>query len=308
MRRPRRTCNGPAVAVRRPGRIRHPGRVTSTAATPAPAPPTTSQWGLLPALGVVASAVLLFWVEIDVVGYPLLWGSVLAALLVRPALARDLGLIASGLTVVSLISLEADVSNAGILRFAIFLSLAVIVPFTLERLVFRQRGIQFPVRSKRRWEPIEKAYLAGAVVIGWLFLPVYFLGSGAYLNWPEVTDPEQMGRLFFGVNAVGIWDELFFICTIFALFRKHFPMWQANLLQAGIFISFLWELGYRSWAPLFTIPFALAQGYLFSRTRNLVYVICVHLLFDLMVFLSIVHAYNPGLLPIFPTAIPFQRE
>ncbi|HEY8588239.1 MAG TPA: CPBP family intramembrane glutamic endopeptidase [Naasia sp.] len=267
----------------------------------------TSPWGLVAAAGVSVSAVLLFGLLQPLPGYLLLWGSVAAALLVSRYLARDLGLIAAGLTVVSQISLEADISNEGILRFTIFLSLAVIVPFALERLVFRQKAIQFPLNTKRKWEPIEKAYLGGAVVLGWLLLPVYFLGSGSYRNWPEVTDPEYIGRLFFGVNAVGIWDELFFICTIFALLLRHFPMWQANLLQSVIFVSFLWELGYRSWAPVFTIPFALAQGYLFTRTRNLVYVVCVHLLFDLMVFLSIVHAYNPGLLPIFPTAIPFQR-
>ena len=61
-----------------------------------------------------------------------------------------------------------------------------------------------------------------------------------------------MVRLFIGVNAVGLWDELFFICTAFALFRRHFPLWQANILQATIFVSFLWELGYQSWGPLLT--------------------------------------------------------
>ena len=52
-------------------------------------------------------------------------------------------------------------------------------------------------------------------------------------------------RLFVGVNAVGIWDELFFICVVLALLRPHFPFWLANLLQAAVFVSFLWELGYR---------------------------------------------------------------
>jgi membrane protease YdiL (CAAX protease family) len=102
-----------------------------------------------------------------------------------------------------------------------------------------------------------------------------------------------------GVNAVGTWDELFFICTALVLLRRHFPLWQANILQAVIFVSFLWELGYRAWGPLLTIPFALLQGFLFAKTRSLGYVLAVHLLFDALVFLAIVHARNPDWAPIF---------
>ncbi|SKF63234.1 Uncharacterised protein [Mycobacteroides abscessus subsp. abscessus] len=35
------------------------------------------------------------------------------------------------------------------------------------------------------------------------------------------------------------------------------------------------------------------------KTRSLLYVLCVHLLFDVVVFLSIVHARYPDRLPIF---------
>jgi membrane protease YdiL (CAAX protease family) len=103
-------------------------------------------------------------------------------------------------------------------------------------------------------------------------------------------------RLFVGVGSVGIWDELFFICTVFALLRRHFRFWQANVLQTIVFVSFLWELGYQAWGPLLTIPFALLQGFIFMKTRSLGYVVTVHLLFDAVVFLVLVHAHNPGLL------------
>ena len=74
----------------------------------------------------------------------------------------------------------------------------------------------------------------------------------------------------------------------------------ANLLQATIFVSFLWELGYQAWGPLLTIPFALIQAVIFSWTKQLLYVVAVHLLFDAIVFLVIVHAHHPEALPIFP--------
>jgi hypothetical protein len=284
--------------------MRHAGRVSSTETRTTHAGTVgnaegTPAWGLLPAIGVVASAVLLFGFEAPLAGYPLLWASVACALLVSRALARDLLLIAVGLSIVSTISVAADISYPNIVRMGIVLSLTVAVPWALERFVFRRDAIRFPVRTGRRWLPVERAYLAAVVPLGWLILPGYFVGSGAYRNWPAVDEPDEIWRLFLGVNGVGIWDELFFICTVFSLLLRHFPMWQANLLQAGIFVSFLWELGYREWGPAMTVLFALAQGYLFTRTRNLVYVVCVHLLFDLMVFLVIVHAHNPGLLRIF---------
>ncbi|MCZ4501180.1 MAG: Abortive phage infection protein, partial [Marmoricola sp.] len=130
-------------------------------------------------------------------------------------------------------------------------------------------------------------------------LPTYFITSGSYKNWPAIHSVDEIDRLFVGVNAVGIWDELFFICVVFALLRRHFPLWQANLLQAAIFVSFLWELGYQSWGPLLTIPFALLQGWIFSKTKSLTYVVCVHLLFDLVVFLVLVHAHNREWLTVF---------
>ena len=140
------------------------------------------------------------------------------------------------------------------------------------------------------------------LTLGYLLLPAYFIGSGAYRNWPTVVEPGEIARLFVGVNAVGLWDELFFICTVFALLRRHFPTWQANLLQAVTFVSFLWELGYQSWGPVLTVPFAVLQGYIFQRTRSLAYVVTVHLSFDVIIFMILVHAHTPALFDVFVTA------
>ncbi|MGQ0369544.1 CPBP family intramembrane glutamic endopeptidase [Leucobacter sp. Z1108] len=153
-----------------------------------------------------------------------------------------------------------------------------------------------------QWGLLHWGWLVAVLVLGWLILPFYFIGSGVYQNWPVVDSPELIARLFVGVGAVGIWDELFFICTVFALLRRHFPDWLANGLQAIVFVSFLWELGYRAWGPALTIPFALIQGWIFVRTRSLSYVVTVHLLFDAVVFAVLVHAHNPDLFAIFPTA------
>ncbi|MBC7290445.1 MAG: CPBP family intramembrane metalloprotease [Actinotalea sp.] len=265
---------------------------------PTSAPPALS-WKLLPAAGVSASAVLLFGVHVRPLGYVVLVLSLVAAWLVDRPLAKDLFLIGLGISIVSTTSMEADVSWPRFFAIGTALTLAVLVPFLVDRFVYRRKAIRYPWRTGKRWPRSEKAYIVAVPLLGWAILPFYFINSGAYRNWPDITTPSELGRFFVGVNGVGTWDELFFICMCFALLLRHFPAWQANLLQAAIFVSFLWELGYRSWGPLLTIPFALLQGLIFLRTRSLTLVLIVHLLFDAIVFMAIVHAHNPHLFPIF---------
>ncbi|WP_345752362.1 CPBP family intramembrane glutamic endopeptidase [Microbacterium rhizophilus] len=211
-------------------------------------------------------------------------------------LTRDLSLIALGLLLISSMSLEARLDNWSMVRFGLVLGGAVAVPYVISRFVFRDHAVRFPWRGGGRWGRLQWGWLAAVLALGWLILPFYFISSGVYLNWPVVDTPDLIARLFVGVGAVGIWDELFFICTVFALLRRHLPDLAANPLQAIVFVSFLWELGYRAWGPILTIPFALLQGLIFLRTRSLAYVVTVHLLFDAVVFAVLVHGHNPGLL------------
>lgn len=280
----------------------------SAAATTTPTPPARPAWDvgsparLLAAALVCGSAVLIFAVHVRPLGYVPLVAGIVLALVVDRALGRDLALVGTGMAIISAISLEADLSDAGITRFAVALSLAVLVPWALSRWLFGQRSIRFPVATGRRWSRWQWVYLAVVVVVGYLVLPFYFIGSGAYRNWPDLAGGQDIARLFVGVNAVGIWDELFFVCTVFALLRQHLGLWTANVLQSVVFVSFLWELGYREWGPLLTVPFALVQGWIFARSTSLPYVVAVHLLFDLVVFGVLVHAHHPELLDVFVTA------
>jgi membrane protease YdiL (CAAX protease family) len=257
---------------------------------------------LFAAVLVCAAAVPLYVFLLAPLGYALIAAGLALAFAVDRPLGRHLALIALGLVVISTMSLKADLSDVGMLRFAVVLSAAVLLPYLVHRFWFREDVIRFPWRTGQRWSVFEYSYLAIVLVLGYLLLPVYFIGSGAYRNWPTVTELDQIARLFVGVNAVGLWDELFFICTVFALLRQHFPMWQANLLQATVFVSFLWELGYQSWGPALTVPFALLQGYIFQRTRSLAYVVTVHLSFDIIIFMILVHAHTPAWFDVFVTS------
>lgn len=284
------------------------------AAAPVLARPAWS-WRLAPAALVCLAAPAFFVARVPWAGWVLLAAGLALAILQeradaaprgdetapatgirRPSLVRDLSLIAAGLLIVSAIPLKAELDNLAILRFVVALGGAVVVPYAISRWVYRDWAIRFPWRGGGRWTTFQWTWLVAVLVLGWLILPFYFITSGVYLNWPVVDTPDLIARLFVGVGGVGIWDELFFICTCFALLRRHFPDWQANVLQAVVFVSFLWELGYQAWGPALTIPFALLQGFIFMKTRSLAYVVTVHLLFDAVVFLVLVHAHNPGML------------
>ena len=247
-----------------------------------------------------ASAVPLIALQQLAVGLGVLAVGLALAFWADRTLARTLAVVAVGLVILSVTPLEADLTDLGLARFALVLGGAVLLPTLLARRFIAPDAVRFPVRG-RRWTPLQWWYLAVVVVIAYLLLPFYFIGSGAYRNWPSVSTGNEIGRLFFGVNAVGTWDELFFICIVFSLYRRHVGLWTANVLQSIVFVSFLWELGYRSWGPGLTIPFALVQGWIFATTASLGYVVTVHLLFDAIVFLVLVHAHNPHLFDWFVT-------
>jgi membrane protease YdiL (CAAX protease family) len=269
-----------------------------------PAGAEASPWSadlrtFLPAAGVAASGFLLFGLMVGWPGHVVLLLSLAGAYLVDRELFRDLLLIGVGITIVSTTSVEADISWPMFFRLGVVLGGAVLVPVAIDRLVFRREAIRFPWLTGRRWTRMQWAYVVAVPLLGWLVLPFYFIRSGAYQNWPPIETASEFGRFFVGVNSVGLWDELFFMCVCFALLRRHFSLWPANLLQATIFVSFLWELGYRAWGPLLTIPFALLQGYIFTKTKSLTYVVVIHLLFDAVVFLAIVHAHDRSIFPYF---------
>ncbi|PRI10081.1 CPBP family intramembrane glutamic endopeptidase [Leucobacter massiliensis] len=266
---------------------------------------------LVAALLVCLAAPAFFVAEQPVLGFALLLAGLAVAWGVEqdparaarrtPSLLRDLSLIAIGLAIVRSIPLAAELDNRSMLAFTLALGGAVAVPYLVSRYLYRDRATAFPWFGSGRWGRLHWGWLLSVLVLGWLILPWYFISSGVYQNWPAVDDANLIARLFVGVGAVGIWDELFFICTVFTVLLRHFPPWLANLLQAIVFVSFLWELGYRSWGPLLTIPFALMQGTIYLRTHSLAYVVTVHLLFDAVVFAVLVHAHNPHLFDVFVT-------
>lgn len=143
-------------------------------------------------------------------------------------------------------------------------------------------------------------YIAIPAIIGYFSLPFYFANTGQYTNWQFTLEPLQLSLLFIGLIVVGIWDELFFVGTVLGVFRAYLPFYLANILQAVIFASFLYSLGFGSWGIIVSYTFALIQGYIYKLTKSLNYAITVHIIFDGILFLALIHAHYPYIFDIFP--------
>ncbi|ACL41218.1 Abortive infection protein [Pseudarthrobacter chlorophenolicus A6] len=261
--------------------------------------PVRARLAVVPAAMLSAAGFLLFAREDRISGFLLLAAALAMAGFLSRKLLIDLALIAVGLTAMSLVPITTDISTEHMAVMGTAMVVAVGVPYAASRFVTKDHAIRFPIRTGQPWTRAEKCYLPAVLVIGYALMPVYMIRTGVYENWPAVSDADGIARLFLGTNVLGIWDELFFICTTFTLLRRHLPDWQANLLQAVLFTSFLWELGFHAWAPFFIFPFALLQARLFTVTKSLSYIVSVHLLFDFVLFLVLIHAHNREWINIF---------
>lgn len=254
---------------------------------------------LLAGVGVSVSGVLLFVFEQQLAGYVLLLISTLVSLKHDTRLGRDMSLIAIGLFIMGFVPINTDISYRHMLVMGTAMVAIVTIPYLISRYIYGDYAIRFPWHFKQAWTGQQWLYLGLVLVVGYLVIPFYMISTGVYQNWPAARDGDDILRLFLGTNGLGIWDELFFICTAFVLFRRHFSFWIANILQAVLFTSFLYELGFESWGPVMIFVFALVQGYIFTKTQSLFYIVTVHLLFDLLLFLVLLHAHSRELFPIF---------
>lgn len=249
----------------------------------------------------LTSSVVLVALQIKPFGWIILLASALSLFFTDKKYARDILLLHISLSLLGIMPISTDISLPHMTTMGAMLALAVALPYLVSRNIYHANTIHFSWRGKRSWGKFEYFYIAFTAIAGYLLLPFYLLNSGAYLNWPLVDDVGAIFRLFLGTNGLGIWDELFFICTALPILRLYFPLKFANLFQAVMFTSFLFELGFTGWGPIIIFAFALLQGYIFAKTHSLLYVVAIHLTLDFVLFLALIYAYHPSWIPIFIT-------
>lgn len=229
--------------------------------------------------------------------------ALIAASQYKTTFGRHMLLLAGLLALLSITPINTDISWSHMLVMGAAMTAIVLIPFVITRRVFKEKIMIFPFRFGRKWKKQEIAYVLITALVSYLIMPVY-LAQGSYLNWGVELDPSHIFRLFLGTNALGIWDELFFIGTALALLRSHVPFFWANLAQAILFTSFLYELGFRGIGPLMIFFFTLSQGYIFTKSKSFLYILTIHLTIDFVLFLTLIHLHHPHLLRIFITS-PF---
>jgi hypothetical protein len=232
-------------------------------------------------------------------GWPLLAATLILTLAWPHPIRRHLPLVILALALVGLTPITTDISISHMLFMGTMIALAVAIPYAVTSRVYRDHVIRFPVHHGRRWYRREVAYIAFTAAVAYLVLPYYLSSTGSYLNWTVTPGIGNLMRMFVGTNGLGLWDELFFVATVLAVFRRYLPFIWANIGQAVLWTSFLYELGFRGWGPLAIFPFALLQGEIFRRTDSLLYIVTIHLTLDFVLYLALIHAYYPSWVPIF---------
>ena len=155
----------------------------------------------------------------------------------------------------------------------------------------------WPVRFSKR----DLAYSVASIPLAWGVLNLYFfhLNPGLASHWtlPPAYDASAIRRLVVFINNVGIWDELFFINIVYALLRGVFPARIANPAQAVVYTSVLYDMAFTGHGVWIVYLFALTQGFMYEKSRVLMYVLLVHIIVDVFLVLAILQWHYPGHAP-----------
>ncbi|MEX1112465.1 MAG: CPBP family intramembrane glutamic endopeptidase, partial [Candidatus Andersenbacteria bacterium] len=221
------------------------------------------------------SAVPLVALQMQLVGYVLLVLGATLLPLTPKVFARNMFLVFFSLGILGLTPITTDVSYTNFIRMGLALGAAVIIPYLVSRYVYQDYLVRFRFHHGRKWFKKEVFYIFFTVAVAYVLLPFYLQDTGAYLNWTVEPGFGFLTRLFIGTNGLGIWDELFFVSTVLGIFRRFFSFLWANIAQAILFTSFLFELGFTGWGFVMIFIFALIQGVVFRKTDSLLYVITI---------------------------------
>lgn len=249
----------------------------------------------------IVAAVLMMPLELKAEGYAILFAGVAALGFCERRFAKHIAVLFLSLAILGATPIDTSIDLPHFTTMGFALLAAIVIPYVFFRYVYNEPNIIQYHFSRHRFTTVQVGYILLALVVSYLLLPFWMQSTGGYMNWSVSTDPGSLFVLFIGTNALGIWDELFFIVTALGILRHHLPFWQANIVQAVLFTAFLYELGFQGWAPYVIFPFALSQGLVFKYTRNLLYIIAIHLTIDLVLYLALINAHHPELLQIFIT-------
>lgn len=225
------------------------------------------------------------------------WGVCLALVLreQKPTFRRRFLVLLGVVALLGAAPIHTGLDNRHFITLGVCFLAVILVP----ALVLRRTDpglLDFRLWPRRfRWADI--IYTSFSIPLAWAIIEVYFftLSPDVPAHWPlpSVPDRGETWRLIVGINCVGIWDELFFINTVYAILRSLYPLRIANLGQAIVYTSVLSDMAFTGWGPPIVYGFALTQGAMYEGSRCLLWVLIVHLVVDFFLVAAILH-YNYG--------------
>jgi membrane protease YdiL (CAAX protease family) len=243
------------------------------------------------------STALLVPIEAFRTGLPV-WLAGLAIVLkvADPAFRRRMGLLYGLTALMALAPINTNRETWHFLALGIPFAIAIFVPTLL--LKRTDPGVIDWRLVPRRFSWVDVFYTAISLPLAWNVINWYFYHANPELptHWPmpETYSHEAFWRLFIGINGVGIWDELFFINTVFGILRSLFPFWFANLGQAVVYAAVLNDMAFTGVGPYVVYAFALTQGLMYEKSRCLLYVLIVHVVVDAVLIAAIMQYHYPG--------------
>jgi hypothetical protein len=212
---------------------------------------------------------------------------------------RNLSVLLVAIAVLAVAPISTDLSTGHFLALGIPFLLVILGPYLFMK--WRAPGEVVWRFWPRKWSWRDVIYVLISIPLSWAIINVYFFHLTPELatNWPlpAMHDENAVRRLVIGINCVGIWDELFFVNTVYVLLRGIFPARVANLAQAVVYTSVLYTMAFTGAGPVIVYLFALTQGVMYERSGVLLYVLLVHLIVDVFLVLAILQYHYPGLSP-----------
>jgi membrane protease YdiL (CAAX protease family) len=211
-----------------------------------------------------------------------------------------MGILYAVIAVLALSPINTGLQTRHFIALGIPFAGALFGPTIILRLIGDKGAIDWKFWP-RKFSFLDVLYTTISFPISWWVFKWYFFNMNPDMptHWlqPPEYDRAQAVRLIIGINAVGIWDELFFINTVYGCLRSLFPARWANLGQAVIYTSVLNRMAFTGVGPIVVGLFALTQGMMYEKSRCLLYVLTVHVIVDVFLLMAIFHHYYPAMTP-----------
>lgn len=254
----------------------------------------------IPSIAPLAAFCLAAVLLIPVENYPLgLAAWALSALLTMlhpdARLRRNLGVLLACILVLAFAPIHTGLDTPHFLSLGGCFLAVVLGPALFMR--WKAPGEQVWALWPRHFSWRDLIYTLISIPLAWGVIEVYFFSLNPELptHWPmpAAHSVDAIKRLAIGINCVGLWDELFFVNTVYAILRGVFPARIANPAQAVIYTSVLYDMAFTGHGAWIVYVFALTQGVMYEKSRVLLYVLIVHLIVDLFLVLAIVQYHYP---------------